>query len=203
MPQIQCTVMGLITLAVCACSAAPAEEAETLADSEQALYANICPEGVPATLAPAADQSIKFAAHGVGVQIYMCNATAAGGFAWTFVAPQANLFNDDGKLIGTHFIGPTWQGNDGSTVAAARAAGATLDASAIPWLLLNATGHADVVGKFSDVSAVQRLATVGGIAPTSACDSSNLGSLAQVPYTAEYVFYRTKTHGKIVQCNGS
>ena len=36
-----------------------------------------------------------------------------------------NLLNDDGKLIGTHFIGPTWQGNDGSSVVGAKTAAAT------------------------------------------------------------------------------
>ncbi len=44
-----------------------------------------------------------------------CNATP-GGFGWGFVAPRANLYNDHGKLIITHFGGPTWQATDGSNV---------------------------------------------------------------------------------------
>lgn len=43
-------------------------------------------------------EAIFLVGHGVGVQIYSCNATAAG-FAWTFVAPRADLFNDEGMLI--------------------------------------------------------------------------------------------------------
>ena len=53
-----------------------------------------------------------------------------------FVAPQANLLNDDGRLVGTHFIGPTWRGNDGSSVVGQKVAAASVDPSAVPWLLL-------------------------------------------------------------------
>ncbi|HYP76402.1 MAG TPA: DUF3455 domain-containing protein [Polyangiaceae bacterium] len=183
------------------CAGAPSAS-EEITTSEEALSAALCPAGVPAALAPAADQTIKASLTGVGVQIYICNATATG-FAWTFVAPQANLLDDCDKLVGTHFIGPTWQGNDGSSVVGAKAAGASVDPSAVPWLLLNAVSHGSSAGKFSDVTAIQRLSTVGGIAPSSPCDSSNLGSISQVPYTAQYVFYKTKTHGKVAQCNGS
>lgn len=187
---------------VSGCAAPPAEQVEDVGSADEALSASVCPAGVPAALAPAADQTIKASVLGVGVQIYICNATATG-FAWTFVAPQANLLDDCDKMVGTHFIGPTWQANDGSSVVAARAAGATVDTSAVPWLLLNATSHGATSGRFSDVTAIQRLATVGGIAPSTACDASNLGSIAQVPYTAQYVLYKTKSHGKVVQCNGS
>ena len=52
--------------------------------------------------------------HAVGVQIYSCNATASG-FAWGFVAPRADLYGDNGKLVATHFGGPTWRARDGSS----------------------------------------------------------------------------------------
>jgi hypothetical protein len=183
------------------CAAAPSDQGEGIATADEALSASVCPAGVPAALAPAADQTIKASLLGVGVQIYMCNATATG-FAWTFVAPQANLLDDCDKLVGTHFIGPTWQSNDGSSVVAAKAAGATVDASAVPWLLLKATSHGTTSGRFSDVTSIQRLSTVGGIAPTTVCDASTLGSITQVPYTAQYVLYKTKAQGRVFQCNG-
>ena len=188
-------------LVVSGCAAAPTEQVAEVATTEEALSASICPAGVPTTLAPDADQTIKASVTGVGVQIYMCNATATG-FAWTFVAPQANLLDDCDKLIGTHFIGPTWQSNDGSSVVAAKAAGATVDASAVPWLWLKATSHGATSGRFSDVTQIQRLSTVGGIVPSTTCDATKLGSIAQVPYTAQYVLYKQKTQGKVVQCNG-
>jgi hypothetical protein len=87
-------------------------------------------------------------------------------------------------------------------IASAAIAGATVDSTALPWLLLGATGHADSDGFFSDVTQIQRVATVGGNAPTTGCDATTLGTVLQVPYTAEYVFYKTKTSGKVVQWKG-
>jgi hypothetical protein len=50
--------------------------------------------------------------HWVGVQMYSCN-----GGVWGFVAPRANLYDDHGKLIITHFGGPTWHIARSSPVA--------------------------------------------------------------------------------------
>src|SRR5262245_5969769 len=41
---------------------------------------------------------------------------------------------------------------------------------------------------FDDITFVQRVNTVGGIAPSS--PGEVVGQLAEVPYTAEYYFYR-------------
>lgn len=49
--------------------------------------------------------------------------------------------------------------------------------------------------------SIQRSSTVRGIAPTTPCDSSNLGSISQVPYTAQYVFYRSRRTKK--SCNAT
>jgi hypothetical protein len=187
-----------------ACSATSPQPEESAGEAQEALSTDACPAGVPATLVPPATESLKFKANAVGVQIYICNGKLDGTFAWTGLAPQANLFNDEGKLIGTHFIGPTWQGNDGSSVGAAKLAAATIDAGAVPWLLLQAKSHGTQEGHLSDVSYVQRLSTVGGIAPSDTCDAThNLGTVVQVPYSAEYFFYETKTHGQVKQCGGS
>jgi len=180
------------------CAAGSAAPEETLGQSADALSVDICPAGVPVTLAPAADQTLKSTFTGVGVQIYVCN-----GATWTLLGPQANLFNDEGKLVGTHFVGPTWQSNDGSSVVGAKKAAATVDPSAVPWLRLDAVSHGGDDGHFSDVTSIQRLSTVGGIAPASGCDSAHPGAVAQIPYSAQYVFYRTKAEGNVKQCNGS
>ena len=194
------TVLGALALG--GCSTAGVASDEPLAEEEAAISYE-CPAGVPAALKPAADQTIDRVLNGVGVQIYMCTSTASGTPAWTFVAPQANLLTDSGKLVGTHFIGPTWQGNDESSVQASKIAGATVDSSALPWLLLGATGHSNECGIFQDVTSIQRLATVGGNAPTTGCDADHYGSIVQVPYSADYVFYKTKTRGRVVQCAGN
>src|ERR687883_164325 len=56
----------------------------------------------------------------VGVQIYACK-----GSAWTLVAPRATLYGPNGRRIGTHFAGPTWQAKDGSRVVGRVVARAT------------------------------------------------------------------------------
>ena len=193
---------GFALFALAGCSAGAPSDLGVSEESDSFHTADICPANVPAALNPGADQSIKDKFNAVGVQVYMCNGAAAGP-TWTFVAPQANLMRDNGRLFATHFIGPTWQGNDGSSVVGSKVAGATVDATAIPWLLLKAVSHADEDGFFEDVTSIQRLSTVGGLAPTTGCDADHLGTIAQVPYSAEYVFYKTKSKGRVVQCSGS
>jgi hypothetical protein len=201
-------VAGIGACAAMGCTAAGSAEAVmdgTVTEEAAEVSTDICPAGVPATLKPAADQSIKSKLNAVGVQVYVCGLTVANPTtpSWVFVNPQANLMNDCGELLGTHFIGPTWQSHDGSSVVGSKVAGATVDSTALPWLLLTATSHADTDGYFKDVTSIQRVATVGGNAPATGCDATTLGTILQVPYSAEYVFYKTKTKGKIVQCGGS
>jgi hypothetical protein len=48
------------------------------------------------------------------------------GVVWSFVAPRANLYADNGKVIVTHFGGPTWEARDGS-----RAVGRVVDGGSV------------------------------------------------------------------------
>jgi uncharacterized protein (TIGR03118 family) len=89
--------------------------------------------------------------------------------------------------VGTHFDGPTWQSNSGSKVVEQRVEGCTPDPTAIPWLLLRTVSQ-EGPGIFSGVTYVQRLNTVGGIAPSG--PGTTLGEVRRVPYTAEYTFFR-------------
>jgi len=200
-------VAGIGAFAAAGCMGAESGGAAsdgTVAEEGAEISADVCPAGVPATLTPAADQTIKAMYNGVGVQVYVCTPTATSATpSYVLVNPQANLMDDCGALKGTHFIGPTWQGQDGSTVVGAKVAGATVDATALPWLLLTAKSHSDESGFFKDVTSIQRLATVGGNAPATGCDATTVGTILQVPYSAEYVFYKTKTKGKVAQCGGS
>ena len=136
------------------------------------------------------------AADATGVQIYSCNATAAGP-AWTFVAPRADLFDDRGRRIVTHFGGPTWESTkDGSQVVGALVKPVTVDAGAIPWLLLSAasTVHGKGGDLLGDTTFIQRTKTRGGLAPAAAsCNAATVGTRAEVPYTADYNFW--KRHG--------
>jgi Protein of unknown function (DUF3455) len=147
---------------------------------------------VPGEIQVPAGNKVFLVGHAVGVQIYSCNASA-GGFGWGFVAPRANLYNDNGKLIITHFAGPTWQAKDGSTVVGRAEASVTVDASAIPWVRLAAASTA--AGPDGDrlvhTTYIQRIATAGGLAPPAAeCTAATAGTVAEVPYTADYYFWK-------------
>ena len=127
---------------------------------------------------------VAFRAYAVGVQVYRWD-----GAAWGFVGPVAGLYADHNYRgqVGTHYGGPTWEGNGGGRVVGRRAAGCTPDASAIPWLLLEAAST-DGHGIFSRVTYVQRVNTAGGLAP--AAPGSFVNEEKRVPYTTEYYFYR-------------
>ena len=137
---------------------------------------------VPGDIAVPAGNDLALVAHAVGVQIYACDGTA-----WTLVAPRANLYNNGGKLIATHFAGPTWQATDGSTVVGKKLKGVNVDPTAIDWLLLSATSSGP--GRLAGTTYVQRIHTAGGVPPAaSTCTAP--GIQAEVPYTADYVFWK-------------
>jgi hypothetical protein len=153
------------------------------------------PVCVPAGLEVPAGNELAARSTGVGVQIYVwtVNPTNAALASWVFKAPHAVLFashkEERGELVGIHFAGPAWQGNDGSKVVGARVASVTVDTTAIPWLLLQATSTSGK-GTFTDTTYVQRLNTVGGLAPST--PGNTVGEEALVPYIADYYFYQAK-----------
>jgi hypothetical protein len=123
-----------------------------------------------------------------GVQIYECRARKDGGFDWTFVAPDAELFDARARSIGRHGAGPFWQASDGSRIVGTLKAKADAPApAAIPWLLLT-TKSVGPAGAFSGVTSIQRINTAGGVAPSAPCTEGLQGTTARVPYTADYIF---------------
>ena len=150
------------------------------------------PPDVPAPLRPPAGQSIFLKALASGVQIYECTSKPdqPPTFEWVFRAPEAALVDRSGRSIGKHYAGPTWESVDGSTVVGevkSRDPGPI--PSSIPWLLLTVESTTGT-GVFSQTKSIQRLQTVGGIAPSEPCTSANFKQVARVPYTATYYFYR-------------
>lgn len=173
-------IIGLIiTLAifVIASSASPAvPDGETI--TVPTLPSPLCDE----VRVPAGNE-VFFHVYARGLQIYRWTGTA-----WV-VTPSATLYADAGYhgQVGTHYAGPTWESNSGSFVKATRREGCSPDASAIQWLKLEATSTTGP-GVFSAVTYIQRVNTVGGLAPTA--QGAYINESVEVPYTAEYYFYR-------------
>ena len=155
---------------------------------------------VPPTLKVPAGHTLFFEGHAVGT--------------WRFVAPQATLFQTSSGVpqqVTTHFLSvnpeepgtarPTWQHSVDTSRVWARALASSTDPDfvepgAIPWLLLEVVGaEAGPAGGslLTDAVYIHRLNTTGGVAPTTGCTQvSEIGSLALVPYTADYFFYRVR-----------
>lgn len=133
---------------------------------------------------------LAFHVYAKGVQIYRWN-----GAAWDFVAPVASLYAEENfhGEVGLHYVGPHWESKSGSKVKAARVpgTGCTPDSSAIAWLLLEATENSGP-GILARTTYVQRTNTTGGLAPS---EPGLLNELREVPYTAEYYFYRAQNNG--------
>lgn len=167
-----------------------------------------CPDGVPAALDPPADATIAFSFAAEGVQIYTCTAAAPAvppaptpPPSFVLKAPHAVLFEGpQPRLI--HFAGPSWEALDGSLVTGTKLASAPApDPTAIPWLLLKAATHAGT-GVLANVTFIQRLGTVGGVAPTAGCDDAHLGTEVLVPYRSTYFFYvPAAAGGRVRQCS--
>ena len=124
--------------------------------------------------------------HAEGAQIYECKTGSDGKLTWTFREPIASLMLE-GRTVGRHFAGPTWEHVDGSAVQAkvvGNAPGAT--AGDIPWLKLEVVERRSS-GALAGADIVQRINTAGGVLH-GACEQA--GALHSVPYSADYVFRR-------------
>ena len=145
---------------------------------------------VPPSLKPPGAERVVVQTHAIGVQIYTCSVGADGKFAWTLKGPQAELRDDNGRMIISHSAGPKWQHNDGSTVTGKMVAKENAPAAnSVPWLLLAADNSRSTPGMLTDVNYVQRIHTDGGQPPADGCDEAHKGSETKSKYTADYVFF--------------
>jgi hypothetical protein len=161
-----------------------------LAIASTVLSLSVAAQQIPQQFQPPANEHLLLQLHAKGDQVYSCKSDTSQ-FIWTLKAPDAQLFDKDGKLFGKHFAGPTWEANDGSRVAGRVLANFSPDPGAIPWLLLNIPSH-DGKGVLSSATTIQRLNTRGGKAPASGCDASHVGQEVRVAYSADYLFYTPK-----------
>lgn len=118
-----------------------------------------------------------------GVQIYRWN-----GSAWALYGPDAILSADAGgeSVVGTHSVGPRWDSISGSRVDGTVIDRCTPNPNAIAWLLLSAKASGN--GIFSTVTHIQRVNTVGGVAPST--PGAFVGDEVRIEYSTEYFFYR-------------
>ena len=160
-----------------------------LAGSTMLLAALIGPAGAAEQLPDAiaaSGESVVLSVHAEGAQVYECKAGSDGKLAWSFREPIATLLSE-GKTIGRHYAGPTWEHADGSAVVGkvtGNAPGAT--AADIARLKLEGIDRRGS-GTLTPVTTVQRINTHGGKLDGT-CDKA--GEFKSAPYSAEYVFLK-------------
>ena len=147
---------------------------------------------VPANLIPSGEREVdRVAAR--GVRSYECRAKQGdtSSASWVYTGAEADLIDAQGKAVGRHTFPPSvWELSDGSKIAAGEVK-ARVDApvpNADPWILVSARSTGGE-GRLSKVTSLQRVNTVGGVAPAMKCDSGSVGSKQRVPFTADFVFF--------------
>ena len=183
--RIKSTIGLLVLISVAAFAIHPTSAAMTFDNDNGPELPAEC-----GSIAVPEGHKLAFHVYAKGVQVYRWN-----GAAWDFVAPVASLYAEEkfhGE-VGIHYVGPHWESKSGSKVKAARVpnTGCTPDSSAIAWLLLAATENSGA-GIFARTTYVQRTNTTGGLAPS---EPGSFNELREVPYTAEYYFYRATNNG--------
>ena len=114
--------------------------------------------------------------------------------------PDPHDPNTSATVVAGGAIRATWQHRDTSTVWAkvhsnpdGSNGSATVDLKSIAWLLLEVVGAEDGPtggDTLTKTTFIQRVNTVGGLAPSTGCASpGDLGNQAFVDYTADYFFY--------------
>jgi hypothetical protein len=149
-----------------------------------AVFVSAAGAEIPEAIA-AKGETLMSTVHAQGAQVYECRADASGKLAWQFREPVATLVKD-GKTVGRHYAGPSWEFADGSAVVAKVAGRA--DAATrgdIPLLKLEVVSRRGS-GDLAAVTTIQRINTRGGVAD-GACDTA--GAFLSVPYSADYAFY--------------
>jgi Protein of unknown function (DUF3455) len=82
-----------------------------------------------------------------------------------------------------------------------RVDGVTVDPDAIQWLLIKATPSPGSDGdRLAGTTFIQRIATTGGLEPAAAdCNPGTVGTVEEIPYTADYVFWKANGAGDAMQ----
>ena len=150
--------------------------------------AAISPPSVPPRLQVGSAEVPAFALRAEGFHVYECRPGFDGRLAWVFVNPDAVL-SDGTSTVATQTQSNVWQASDDRSVVygvtrSVAAAGPTN----LPWTLLAAQSD-DSGGRFSGVTSVQRVNTVGGVAPTGDCTA---GDESRVPFRADFYFYKRR-----------
>ena len=176
------TLVAAAALALTAC-------ASQMGGASAPMYSQA---SLPDAVKVPAGHKVAWETVGVGQITYECKVKAnmPGQYEWVFGGPDAKLLDRSGKQVGKYYGPPaTWEAMDGSKFTATQVAVAPNGDANIPLQLVKAN-PAMGMGALNGVTYTQRVATKGGIAPSSACGAGNVGAKQVVQYQADYIFYK-------------
>ena len=153
--------------------------------------AAVAPPAVVPRLQPSSAEQPAMVLSEAGVNIFECRPRAGtpDGYGWTFVAPDATLY-DGNRSVARRTSPSLWESTeDLSSVSGFARAAANAGNDNLPWALFRAVPVGDT-GMFAGVSSFQRVNTRGGVAPVTGCTADNAGAEQRVAFTADYYFYR-------------
>lgn len=182
--SVSLCAITLAALGLSACSSISREQVAAMTPFSQA--------SLPDAVKVPAGNRVALETVGAGDITYECRARKdmADQFEWVFVGPDAALNDRTGKRIGRYYGPPaTWESMDGSKATGAQLAMSPAGAPNIPLQLVKAN-PATGAGAMQGVTYIQRVATIGGVAPAAVCAASSLGQKQAVKYQADYIFWR-------------
>ncbi|KAH7278855.1 hypothetical protein KP509_38G059400 [Ceratopteris richardii] len=158
---------------------------------------------IPKNIQAPSGQTMHTVYFAKGLQHYSFN-----GSSWVLYNATASLYSINHsnttkltvkrEVVGQHYFlekadsqggQPTWETFVPSTslVTARTLSKVSVDDRSITWNLLQATSHSGSGSLLGSVTYLQRIATMGGLAPTTS--AAQLGDVHSSRYSAIYVFY--------------
>lgn len=151
------------------------------------------PSGLVGALRASPDEEPAFVLSADGVHVYECRLSGGNPnvAAWFLVTPDATLFEGT-RSVGVHKSANLWESSsDRSSVSGVVRSTQGAGAANLPWVLYRAQ-PLGTSGMFAGVTSIQRVNTVGGLAPAGGCSATNLGAETRVAYKADYYFYKRR-----------
>lgn len=151
------------------------------------------PSGLARQLAAGADEEPAFMLSATGANVFQCKARLndPNVYAWYFVAPDLTLYEGT-RAAGSHrAVGQFESESDRTSVFGLLRATQPGGADNLPWAAMRAAPVGDS-GMFAGVTTIQRVNTVGGVAPAAGCTAANAGNEVRVNFSADYYFYKRR-----------
>ena len=152
------------------------------------------PAGLNPRLRASANEEPAFMLSGNGVYVYVCRPTAFDPkvYAWSFLAPDATLYEGSRSAGRLATAGIYESLDDRTSVSGVVRATQPAGAGNLPWAMIRARPADETSGLFQGVTSIQRVNTSGGAPPNGGCGSDTMGEESRVTYNADYYFYRKR-----------